>query len=427
MVMGARRMRYRLRAFGLDLPLSGSFDTLVAAYGEAFSHDAPGIKRFFDEVVAIVGHLKGGGENPLRGIADLLPLPAAVWIDRLVVDPRLRRILGSQGTAEPYAGVPLTAAMWDLIAGEEGIVLPEGGIGLLAKLLLAAIREAGGEVRLGVPVGRIKVLDGHVAGVVTAAGEEIPTETVISNADVKTTVLRLLAAGDAPGNWRDAVAGAPLTGSVLQVCLGVDPHRADLSAFDAADRVIFRSAGGEESAVDWGALKVDPAALARGEMEVALWRREGDSASIVIRVPAEHAHFARFRHAPGRRNPAYAGYKGALAAALTTAAEEVVPNLASAALVTDVATPLTFEERGGRWEGSVAGWSWDFGGVDDGRPRDFVITPVAGLYFSGCQARSALFLGGVPTALVSGVAAAEAVIGGEGPEEPRVAVSRPHR
>lgn len=28
--------------------------------------------------------------------------------------------------------------------------------------------------------------------------------------------------------------------------------------------------------------------------------------------------------------------------------------------IMDVATPLTFEDQGGRSEGAIAGWSWDY-------------------------------------------------------------------
>jgi phytoene dehydrogenase-like protein len=92
-----------------------------------------------------------------------------------------------------------------------------------------------------------------------------------------------------------------------------------------------------------------------------------------------------------------------------------VPGLAEAIAVMDVATPLTFEERGGRSGGAVAGWSWDFEDSRDARPRELIRTPVRGLYMAGYQAFSFLGLGGVPTALLSGKLAAEAAIRGDGP------------
>jgi phytoene dehydrogenase-like protein len=81
----------------------------------------------------------------------------------------------------------------------------------------------------------------------------------------------------------------------------------------------------------------------------------------------------------------------------------------------DVATPLTFEERGGRSQGAVAGWSWDYEDNPSYRPVELVQTPIHGLYMAGYQAYSALFMGGVPMAMASGSRAAEALLQGAGP------------
>jgi phytoene dehydrogenase-like protein len=86
-------------------------------------------------------------------------------------------------------------------------------------------------------------------------------------------------------------------------------------------------------------------------------------------------------------------------------------------LVTDVATPLTFEDQGGRSGGAVAGWSWDYEDFRDEKPKELILTPIKGLYMAGYQAFSALFMGGVPTAMESGKRAAKAVLQGASPTE----------
>ena len=82
-----------------------------------------------------------------------------------------------------------------------------------------------------------------------------------------------------------------------------------------------------------------------------------------------------------------------------------------------MATPLTFEEQGGRSGGAVAGWSWDYEDRPDTRARELVRTPIQGLYMAGYQAFSALFMGGIPTAMESGKRAAKAVLQEDGPVE----------
>jgi phytoene dehydrogenase-like protein len=138
---------------------------------------------------------------------------------------------------------------------------------------------------------------------------------------------------------------------------------------------------------------------------------------IVIRTEAEHSHFTKYRPAWGKRLPFYQDYKIRLGGALVREIENLIPGLEKAVLVMDVATPLTFEEQGGRSGGAVAGWSWNYEDCPDTRPRELVRTPMRGLYMTGYQAFSTIFMGGVPTAMESGKRAAQAVLQGAGPTE----------
>ncbi len=95
----------------------------------------------------------------------------------------------------------------------------------------------------------------------------------------------------------------------------------------------------------------------------------------------------------------------------------MIPGLQDAIVVMDVATPLTFEDQGGRSGGAVAGWSWDYQDFRDSSPRELIQTPIRGLYMAGYQAYSALFLGGIPTAMESGKRAADAVLTRADPTE----------
>ena len=138
---------------------------------------------------------------------------------------------------------------------------------------------------------------------------------------------------------------------------------------------------------------------------------------IVIRTEANHSHFARYRSPEERRIPSYREYKVRLGHRLISEIAHLIPGVEDAIRVMDVATPLTFEDQGGRSGGAVAGWSWDYEDFYDDRPGELIRTPIKGLYMAGYQAFSALFMGGVPTAMKSGVLAAEAVLQGAGPAQ----------
>jgi phytoene dehydrogenase-like protein len=415
--------RYRLSAMGKDVLLSASTDRLSGELSRIFPEEATGIRAFFENAGSVASVVGSTPEGEPPALGERGAESAADHLGGLVEDWRLKRLLGSIGTGEPHVGFPMLATMWDFMCAR-GIWYPVGGFNSLASRAAAAIEEHGGETRLCTEVEAIRVSGGAVRGVTLAGGESVDSRTVISNADFKTTFLRLVDAGAQPAEWRQAVLDARETSSNLQVCLGVRRSKVDLSAFSSASRIIYRrefSAEDGPAGPAWDEPEIDPAALAGQELEVCLWSGDDPAlappggAALVIRVVAEHAHFTRFRPTPGRRLPYYDGYKNRLAGALVEEVSRLVPGLGDAAVVTDVATPLTFQERGGRFAGAVAGWSQQHEDVGDYTLKPLVLTPIRGLYMAGYQAFSWLRRGGVPTAVASGARAAAAVLLGDGP------------
>jgi phytoene dehydrogenase-like protein len=67
-----------------------------------------------------------------------------------------------------------------------------GGIGAVTQAMAASAREAGAEIRSGVEVIEVRVKDGAATGVVLSTGEEIRARAVVSNADPKRTLLKLV-------------------------------------------------------------------------------------------------------------------------------------------------------------------------------------------------------------------------------------------
>src|ERR1700687_1836650 len=67
-----------------------------------------------------------------------------------------------------------------------------GGVGAVAQAMASAPQQAGAEIRNGAEVIEVRVKDGVASGVVLSNGEEIIAKAVISNADPKRTLLRLV-------------------------------------------------------------------------------------------------------------------------------------------------------------------------------------------------------------------------------------------
>ena len=72
-----------------------------------------------------------------------------------------------------------------------GSYFAAGGIGAITQAMVAAARKAGAEIRTGAEVAHIRIKNGTASGVVLSTGEEISRPLVVSNADPKTTFLKL--------------------------------------------------------------------------------------------------------------------------------------------------------------------------------------------------------------------------------------------
>jgi phytoene dehydrogenase-like protein len=429
------RMHYRIRAFDLEIPISLTFSEMIEELSKVFSKEGQSIKKFFKDMEEILSAMKFPDVDLHRSVLSRASEKSAFeYLSGLVKDWRLRRILGSQGTQEPYSSLPWLAAMWNSMA-KEGIWYPAGGMRLLCERMAKTVignpenrqisdTKGFGEIRLGTEVKEIRIEKGRVLGVTLKNGLKIDSAAVISNADYKATFIKLIDSKAIPEEWYRAVHDAKQTRSNLQVCLGVDAHKVDLSCFREADRLIYKqSQRNSVEELDWNGDEINPKDFANREMEVSLWSKNDKTLCpagtevIVIRTEAEHSHFTKYRPAWGRRLPMYQDYKIRLGRGLVRQVENLIPGLEKAVSVMDVATPLTFEEQGGRSGGAVAGWSWNYEDCRDTRPRELVRTPIKGLYMTGYQAFSTIFMGGVPTAMESGKRASQAVLQGAGPTE----------
>jgi len=419
------RVPYRLRAFGLDGLLSLPFSEIAKEFKNQFPSDAEGVERFFRDIKKWISNRKVYLDNQKPNPNPNLPLSASEYLRKLVKDWRLRRILGSLGTREPYSNLPLLAAMWNLMCNV-GIWFPEEGMKSFCERFKRAIEPIPNSdrmIRLNKGATKIRVKREKVEGVTLEDGTEIDASYVISNADYRSTFLKLLDPHSIPSKWEQAISNAPLTSSIFQVCLGIDPTKVDLSLFKEARRLIYRRKSDldqEEERIDWTQPKIDPRGLASQEIEVSLWgnRMEKErKASIILRVEANYDHFARYRLGWRKRSQEYQNYKTQLAQGIVREVAHLAPGLENSILIMDIATPLTFEDQGGRSQGAVAGWSWNDEDFRDDEPKELILTPIKGLYMTGHQAFSALFMGGIPTALESGRRAAHALLQGAGPTD----------
>lgn len=97
-----------------------------------------------------------------------------------------------------------------------------GGMGSITQALQRSFEAAGGVVRAGRGVERILVTNGRAVGVRLDGGEEIRARRVVSNMDVKRTLLTHVEAGELPDDLRHQVARFKTRGSSGKVNIALD-------------------------------------------------------------------------------------------------------------------------------------------------------------------------------------------------------------
>lgn len=416
---------FQVRRGRMDVIISAPLDEIVKQLSDFFPEEKKGIIAvisILEEVIAALENLQpldlieqeGITNSASRGVLERWgSVSARELVDCYLHDERLKDLLGSQGTSEAEMSVVLLAEMWRFMS-KEGIWYTIGGISEVPELLAGRLNAFGGDIRLGNRVKSILVQDGTVAGVKLEGGMRIKSPIVISDADYKETILKLLPPGSVPAREKDAVSGMPLTSSAFTVFLGVKREQVDLSAF-RGDHLLVKLMEGKP--VPWEQKRLSHEDFLQDEIWLSWWSRHDPTLApqgceaLIIKVSAPFHAFAPF-YVGGRLHKHYYSMKAEMADALIEAAAEVVPGLPGAVVVREVATPLTYKDRGHRSEGSVAGWSWRFGDHPEPWTRSLTVTNIPGLLIVGLQSFTRLFYGGVGTSMYSGKYAAQLVVSG---------------
>ena len=139
------------------------------------------------------------GKKDLYRVLRWGPMAVADLVAEFFDTEPLRATLAARGIFGTFLGpwsagsslvLMLRAAADPTPAGS--IQFPVGGTGAITIAMAAAAKQAGAEVRTGADIAEIRVKDGVATGVVLASGEEISARAVVSNADPKRTLMRLV-------------------------------------------------------------------------------------------------------------------------------------------------------------------------------------------------------------------------------------------
>ena len=167
-----------------------------------------------------------GGKDMMRIIRGI-PMTAEEFVDEWFASDVIKAALASLGihgfTLGPMgAGTGYTLMHNWANRGGMSHVHVAGGVGKISEALANAVKSFGGKIRTEGEVVRICVENQVARSVRLASGEELPAKVILSSADPKHTLLKLVGAMELPPEFVWHTQSIKMRGSVAKVHLLTD-------------------------------------------------------------------------------------------------------------------------------------------------------------------------------------------------------------
>jgi phytoene dehydrogenase-like protein len=203
---------------------------VVGALGHMTPMDLPEV-AFGDlrGAVRLLGPGRRLGRKRISELLRILPMPAADLLNEYFESDAVKGTIGANSCLGVSFGPQESGTAYTMLSSwafsgnglfrSAGVV--KGGMGALSGAIAAAAIGFGTQIRTAAPVARITVEDGRATGVQLESGEELTANTVVSNADPRTTFNQLL---DPRALWTKLlrhVANIKYKGSGLRIHLAL--------------------------------------------------------------------------------------------------------------------------------------------------------------------------------------------------------------
>jgi phytoene dehydrogenase-like protein len=260
-------------------------------------------------------------------------------------------------------------------------------MGTLTQALAKAATAAGAEIRTSAEVTGVQIKDGQAIGIVLANGEEISARTVISNADPRATLLKLIDPSELDPSFLTKLRNYRAHGTVAKVNLALSalPTFSGISNGEATEKLSGRIHIGPDidylehafDAAKYGDFSPAP------HMDITIPSLSDSSmAPNGAHVMSIHAQFAPYQLKSGDWN----SRKEELGDTVVNVLSDYAPNLKELIVARQVITPLDLEETYGLSGGHIHHGEMSLDQLFAFRPLigwARYRTPIRGLYLCG--------------------------------------------
>ena len=291
------------------------------------------------------------GKKEMYEFLRVLPMSTADLLNEWFENDLLKAALAGTSMLASFVGPRQQGTAFNMLhhqLGESNGALRtagfvRGGIGNLSQALARAAQQFGAEIRTGRAVAKIVTKSGAATGVVLDNGDEISATSVISNADVKRTLLKLAEPTYFDPHFLLQVRNIRSRGTMAKINLAIDilPK--------------FKNSNNESAALG-GVIHIGPTLdyLERAADD-AKYERFSKQPFLEITIPSivdptlapagKHVMSVWMQSAPYRlRESNWHDQRNALRDTVTSLIEDYAPGFKNSILHSQVLTPLDLEE-----------------------------------------------------------------------------------
>ena len=227
-----------------------------------------------------------------------------------------------------------------------------GGAGAITQSMASAAKAAGAEIRTNAEVAEVRVKDGVAVSVVLKSGDEIAAKTIISNADPKRTLLKLVDPIHLTPGFAEKLQHYRAMGTVAKINLALD----GLPSFPALKNGNATALSGRiqiSHGIDYLERAFDESKYGNFSKQPYLEVTIPSLTDPTLAPNGKHVMSIYMQYAPYKLKGDWNGQRGALGDAVVNALGQYAPDLPGLVLEGQIITPKDLEDTYGLTGGHI--------------------------------------------------------------------------